>query len=273
MTTVEAMLLGFFQGVTEFLPISSSGHLVLTETYLNFQPSEFLFFDLILHIATLLAVCVFFYRRILEVASRSVAYMTVKESRAETRGDFHLVLAIGLSTLVTGGVGIPFKDVLEQMRDNLAVVGICFILTGVLLLSTRLRQTSRDPEVCLYPPNIWLFAVIVGLGQAVAIAPGISRSGTTVAIALLLGATKPKAIEYSFLMSIPAILGATVLNLRDAEILVGLSPIVAGFMTAMVSGVLFLWLLVWIVNKGKFHQFAYYTIPLGLFVLWLSFGG
>ncbi|MBD3266077.1 undecaprenyl-diphosphatase [bacterium] len=266
MDVYQAVLLGFFQGVTEFLPVSSSGHLVLGETFFQLQPSEFLFFDLILHLATLLAVCLYFKNRLIELISNVCLFFFKKE---QSRSDVILSLAILLSTVITGSIGIAFKDFLEQLRDQLPMVGVCFLLTGVLLLSTRFYRTSPKEETP-YPPNIWLFAVSLGLAQALAIAPGISRSGVTICTALLLGTARPRAVEYSFLMSIPAILGATILEMKDATLSMQLLPALGGFLSALVFGVLFLWILVWIVNKGKLHHFAYYTVPLGLWVLWYS---
>jgi undecaprenyl-diphosphatase len=117
---------------------------------------------------------------------------------------------------------------------------------------------------------LWVFAVLLGIAQSFAIAPGISRSGATVCTALLLGTNKSRAVEYSFLMSIPAILGATIKEMKDAPMLIDWTPAMAGFFTSLVSGVLFLWLLVWIVNRGKLHNFAFYTIPLGIIVILYS---
>lgn len=269
MTLFEAIILGFFQGVTEFLPVSSSGHLVLGEHFFEMKPSAFLFFDLILHLATLLAVCLFFRQRLFRIAANSLAFVQ-SQPNEEAKEDRSLVLAIILSTLITGSIGIAYKDMLEGFRDSLPAVGICFLITGGLLLATQIRSEVAKQNLTPYPPNLWIFALVLGLAQAVAIAPGVSRSGATVCAALLLGTAKPRAVEYSFLMSIPAILGATLLEFKDAEIIFDAIPAFAGFLTALVSGVLFLWMLVWIVNRGALHHFAYYTIPLGIGVLWYS---
>jgi undecaprenyl-diphosphatase len=194
----------------------------------------------------------------------------VKQDRSPVATEtVRLVLALLLSTVVTGVLGIVFKDTLEQMRDQLGLVGVSFILTGLLLFGTKFRA-KPGPDALPYPPNLWIFALVLGLAQAVAITPGISRSGTTVCVALLLGGGKEKSVEYSFLMSIPAILGATILEMKDAQIQIAAIPALAGFIAAMVSGLVFLWMLLWIVRKGKLYQFSFYTIPLGIWVIWFS---
>ena len=266
MTIIQATLLGFLQGLTEFLPVSSDGHLTLLETFFQFKASEMLFFDVLLHLATLVAVCIFYRERIIELILCCFSFVTFRKKPSFSDPDFRLILAILLCTVITGGFGVAFKDTFEAMRDHLPLVGGCFIFSGIVLFLTRFRS-KQEPTGETYPPNIWIFTIIIGLAQTLAIAPGISRSGSTVAAALLLGAPKVKSVEFSFLVSIPAILGAAVLELRHAKFDIGVAPAVTGFIVALISGFIFLNFLVWIVSKGKFHRFAYYLLPLGLFVL------
>lgn len=266
MTIIQATLLGFLQGLTEFLPVSSDGHLTLLETFFQFKASEMLFFDVLLHLATLIAVCIFYRERILELILRSLEFITCRRKPSLEDPDCRLILAILLCTVITGGFGVTFKDAFESMRDHLALVGGCFIFSGICLLATRFWSCSNSAGET-YPPNIWIFTVIIAIAQTLAIAPGISRSGSTVAAALLLGAPKAKSVEFSFLVSIPAILGAAVLELRHANFTIGVVPAMAGFVVALISGLLFLNFLVWIVSKGKFYRFSYYLLPLGLCVL------
>ncbi len=272
MTFLESCLLGFLQGLTEFLPISSSGHLVIVETLLNYTPSEFLGFDLLLHLATLLAVCLYFRRKLIEMFS---SLFPAQDNDCHRSGNRKLILAILISTFITCVIGLLFKDQFEAIRDISWGVGIAFIITGALLLATfSVKNIENDQKG--FPINLWYFALIMGLIQAVAIIPGISRSGSTVCVALLLGASKSKSVEYSFLMSIPIIFIASVYKLivsETAMITVDFTSAAAGFIVSLLSGVMFLKMLVWIIEKGRLYQFAFYTIPLGFLVIALYLTG
>lgn len=271
MNSIEAILLGALQGLTEFLPISSSGHLVVVETILKYKASDYLFFDLLLHVATLVAVCFFFRQRLFQLIVVCLDWMSRKHLSEKAKGDLKLVFALLLSTVITGAIGIKYEDELVSIRNRMDLVGIAFLITGALLISTRFaRQKTSEPERAV-PINLWLYATIMGLVQAAAITPGISRSGSTICVALLLGVSRAVAIEYSFLMSIPAILGACVLEWGDLKINIGFLPASLGFIVSLISGLIFLGLLVRLVNSGRFYQFAFYLIPFGLWVLWYSF--
>lgn len=265
MDLLIAVVLAVVQGLTEFLPISSSGHLVVVETLFNLQASEYLFFDVLLHLATLLAVCIFYRHRLLQLTLS----LNPSRSTPDVKQDRLWVAAILVSTVVTGSIGLAIKDFVEHMRDDIWIVGVCFLGTGILLLCTRLfrKDTAVSDD---FPINVWLFALIMGLVQGIAVLPGVSRSGATVCTALLLGASVKPALQYSFLMSIPAILAAAALELPDAQPLFPAYVLTIGFVTALLSGIVFLWLLVWIVKHGQLHYFAYYVIPLGIWVLWYS---
>ncbi|HQH72725.1 MAG TPA: undecaprenyl-diphosphate phosphatase [bacterium] len=270
MTVFEALLLGILQGFTEFLPISSSGHLVLAETYLNFQPSRFLFFDVLLHAASLTAVCVFYRKRLVELVQVFFTWFSSGPASPERDYDKQLIIAQAISTVITGLIGIFFKDALESVRDHIRGVALSFLLTGALLTATRWAPSVPLNGVPRFPIPAWLFAVILGVAQGIAILPGVSRSGSTISIALLLGMGRVAAVEYSFLMSIPAILGACLLEFREAEFNVPWESALTGFAGSLAASVIFLWVLVWIVRKGHFHEFAYYVIPLGLFLLFYT---
>ncbi|MFB3787657.1 MAG: undecaprenyl-diphosphate phosphatase [bacterium] len=270
MTVFEALLLGILQGFTEFLPISSDGHLTLAETYFHFQASRFLFFDVLLHAATLIAVCIFYRRRLLELIQVLLTWFSKEPRSPERDYDKNLIRAITVSTIVTGAIGIIFRDQFALVRDYLWGVGLSFILTGVMLTATRWAPPQKENPEFRIPGSIWVFAVILGVAQAVAILPGVSRSAMTISSALLLGMSRVTAVEYSFLICIPAILGACLLELPHAEITVGWEAALVGFISSLISGMIFLWFLVWIVRKGHFHQFAYYVIPLGLYLLFIA---
>ncbi|MBN2325513.1 MAG: undecaprenyl-diphosphate phosphatase [Candidatus Omnitrophica bacterium] len=269
MNLFDSCLLGFLQGLTEFLPISSSGHLVMMETWMNYTASNFLGFDLLLHLATLLAVCAFYRRRLLELGSSLLPAQA--ESASKERWEHQkLILALLLSTGVTVVIGLLFLEFFERVRDNLAAVGFSFLITSGLLLSTLRAHPAGHDNPASLPANLWRFALIMGVMQSLAILPGVSRSGATISVALLLGVSKTRAVEYSFLMSIPAIILASVYQFLFKEVQMGqvsFLPALAGFLISLFSGLLFLWLLLWIVKKGRLYQFAFYTLPLGLGML------
>ncbi len=270
MSIFDSCLLGLLQGLTEFLPVSSSGHLVVAETLMQFKASELLLFDLILHLATLLAVCLYYRQRLFALSRACLPPYSPGDTSPEIMAHRKLIAAIGLSTFITVIIGLGFKDQFEQVRDNLTAVGGAFLITGVLLLATRWASPRTSDDGDDYPMNLWLFAAIVGFTQGVAILPGVSRSGATVCTALLLGLSRTRAVEYSFLLSIPAILMASVYESLFSDSPLGtISPFPAsiGFLCSLISGILFLWLLVWIVRKGRLHLFAFYTIPLGILIL------
>jgi len=268
MNVLDAVFLGFLQGLTEFLPISSSGHLVVAEAVLKLKAADYLLFDVLLHVATLLAVVIFFRNRLLSLARSSFSWFQknpVSETACFERG---MIVAIVISTVLTGGIGLYIKHWMEGMREQIGLVGWAFLVTGILVFSTRFRKSETASETGFSSPGFWKFGVIMGIVQGIAVLPGVSRSGSTICAALLLGVSKPFAVEYSFLMSIPAILGATLLELKEAPHNVGLLPMACGFSAAFVSGLLFLWVLVWIIGKGHLYRFSYYLFPLGIWVLY-----
>jgi len=269
MSPFEALLLGVLQGLTEFLPVSSSGHLIVVEYLMGLTVEAFLFFDVLLHLATLLAVCIYFRTRICAITTNLFLCMRGRVTD-HARADLYLARALLISTIITAVIGIILKTsgVMIAMRANLLPVGICFVITGILLLSTLLRQPSSQAGANAWPMNLVLFSIIMGLAQSFAILPGISRSGATICVALLLGTSKERAVEYSFLMSIPAIIGAMLVEFKDASFNITLIPAVVGFIAALISGIIFLWMLVWLVRGGKLYQFAFYVIPLGIWVIW-----
>ena len=261
MTIVQAILLGAIQGVAEFLPISSSGHLAIAEYFLG-QTEVPIIFDILLHIATLGAVCIVFYRtiwRLLTVLGRFMIRKTIEDDKADLR----LIAALLISTAVTGVLGIIMKDIVQA--KNPVFIAVCFMITGIVLfISGRIKPKKTTPV-----PSI-LQAAIIGAAQGVGVLPGISRSGSTIAAALLTGLDRERAGEYSFLLSIPAIIAAFIFELKSADTMtgaVGVPALAAGMLTAFVVGLFALIFLLKLINKGKLGLFAYYLIPAGIFVL------
>ena len=269
----HAIILGVIQGVTEFLPVSSSGHLVLFENIFQFDPEtpEMLMFDLCVHVGTLAAIFFVFRKSMFNftknlLASKKYGY-NLLDIYKRSPSVHILVLAI-LVTGITGVIGVLLMKLFENARGSLAVVSIMWFITGTLLIITDLRKKSR---IGLRQFGM-LAAVIVALAQSVAIMPGISRSGATICAAILVGLHRKWAVEFSFLIAIPAILGAALVTLiKDySAIQASTMPIysvLAGIIAAAVTGVFALKLLIKTSRGTKLKYFAYYCYALAFIVL------
>jgi len=271
------LILGVVQGLTEFLPVSSSGHLVLAQQWLG---DGFLFlqeavaFDLVLHVGTLLPV-LYFYRADLVAIVQGIFSdgdtLRSEGPAAWLRSNRHrwLALCVVIATIPTGLMGVLLKDTFEGLfHDARAVCGALFF-TGFLLYSTRFfgRGDSARRDLTV------LTALLIGVAQGFAITPGISRSGSTIAIALLLGLDRDLAARFSFLLSIPAILGAVVLVAKDGVSLTGeaIPALGVGFVASMLVGYAALRMLVALVKRGGLHKFSYYLWPVAV-IGFLTFG-
>lgn len=258
-SAIQALVLGLVQGLTEFLPVSSSGHLVIFETLFGVEPDGGLVFEVALHVATLLAIVVFYRARIVQLIAGAL-----NGERDAWR--YHGKLA--LATLPAIAVALLARGAIERAFDTPQVVGVCLVITAAILWTSRWtlpRATAPEPT--------WLAALLIGCAQAMAILPGISRSGSTVAAALALGVAPAMAAEFSFLLGVVAIAGAAVLMLPDAGALDTsmYTPLAIGFAAALVSGVAAIWLFLRLLERRNFHAFAAYTAPLGLgFLLYLA---
>jgi undecaprenyl-diphosphatase len=258
MTSLEAILLGLTQGLSEFLPVSSSGHLVIAQALLGLR-SEGLLFEIAVHVATLVSVLVFYRRRVAEL----LVGMIAREASAWRYGAKLMVASLPalIAVLLIG-------DFLEAQFERPAVTGVCLLLTGVALWTTR----STAPVASREEPG-WLAAFGIGCAQAVAILPGVSRSGATVAVALALGVRPIAAAEFSFLMSVIAISGAAARQLFALGPVAGveLAALWWGGLVAMVSGLAAIWLFVRLLRGLLFYRFAYYTWAVGsAFLIWLA---
>ena len=259
MNLFEAVLLGVIQGITEFLPVSSSGHLVLAQALLEIRLPG-VAFEVTVHVATLCAVMWVYRRRISELL------------RGLLQRDHSAVRYVGLlilATLPAVAVGLAGKDYLEAAFEKPIVAASLLLVSGLLAWSLK----YSGPRAAADRPS-WLQTVAVGVAQAVAILPGVSRSGATVATGAWLGVDVLKMAEFSFLMSIPAIAGAAVLQAGSIEaqaLGLGAWPLVAGFAAACLSGVVAIRIFVWMLRSGTFHRFAYYCWAVGLGYLAAAF--
>ena len=247
---LHAAFLGLLQGLTEFLPVSSSGHLVLFQQFLDIAGDEVLF-DLVLHLGTLIPV-LFFYRS--EVRELIVDPIAGTGPWRERSGVKLLGLLI-LATIPTGIIGLALEDQFEALFSRPSALVLTFAITGCLLFATGFMKKGSTSLGGMKP---WQ-ALVLGIAQGAAITPGISRSGTTIAVALFLGIKREDAARFSFLISVPAILGAVILKAKDVDATT-LEPLslALGFFMALISGYLALVLLVRLIKRGGFSYFAYY---------------
>ena len=252
MTISESVILGTVQGLTEFLPVSSSGHLVILQTFFkNFSQSG-ISFDVFIHLATLLSVFVYFRKQILEIAR----FKNVK-----------WLFLIIVGTVPAGLVGVLFKDQVETLFSNINFVIITLIITGILLfLSDMPKKLSKDKYSITY-----IDAVIIGIFQAFAILPGISRSGSTISAGIFRGIKRDIATEFSFILSIPAILGAVVLSFKDFTNIshADFTSYTIGFISAFITGLLSLKMLTVIIKAKNLKYFSIYCwiVALSVFIL------
>ena len=276
MTFLEAILLGILQGLTEFLPVSSSGHLVLAQKFLGLK-EPLVFFDVMLHVGTLAAVLVVYRDAIGKLVIGGLSTFGNTElwrhpsTTLNTSPELKFIWLILLGSIPTGIIAVVFKTQLESFFDEIRLVSIMLILTGAILQLPRLRREKTDTaESRIRSLKTW-HAPLIGIAQGCAITPGISRSGTTISLALFLGIPAKTAAEYSFLLSIPAILGAVVLKVRDVgDTAIPLHIVGGGMLASFIVGYMALRFLLVVLNRGKFSLFSYYCIALGVVSLLIA---
>ena len=250
MDLLQAIILAVVQGLTEWLPISSSGHLVIAQKLMGLTLP--VAFDVFLHLGTLIAVVAFFWRDIARILK---AFFTFDRANP----DFKMAVYIIIGTIPTAIIGLAFEGFFESLFSSARDVGFAFIITGVLLLATKFRGGAKKLS--------WLTSFIIGVVQGISIAPGISRSGSTISIGLLSGVDKEQVFKYSFLLSIPAILGATILKYNEIAVSdMGLLTIMAAAIAAVVGYVAIVLVRRVLLSK-KFYLFAIYCFLAGLLVL------
>ncbi len=257
----EAVLLGFLQGITEFLPVSSSGHLVIARQFLAIRDIPILF-DVLLHVSTLLVVSLVFRAGIVRLICSFFRLVTLRSVDSEDRGT---IFAIIVATFVTAVLGLTVESFSPGEHPRL-VAGL-FLVTGAILFLPKVLSWGGGSRV----PGITT-GLIVGAAQGLGVFPGISRSGITITASQGAGLSRERAGEFAFIISIPAILGALVLTLRDLESLSGridLPGLAGGMLSSFVVGYISLKLLLRLVRRGNLHYFSFYLVPLGLISLFL----
>lgn len=260
----KAIVVGIVQGLGEFLPISSSGHIVLAQYLLGIRHAgggdhSDLSFEIILHVGTLVSVLIYFKRQLWQL-TRSLYTPEMKEERM-------MILWLGLATLPAVAAALLFKDTFDEVPNHPVLVSGLLLVTGLLLFVPRILK-GKDRKVGL------VSSLVMGVGQAFAILPGVSRSGSTIASGMVCGVKPEKAAEFSFLMSIPAIAGGFVFNLKNKQEVCGSyseafkscfnEAYMAGALAAAVVGLFAIYLVMGAVRRGKLEYFSYYCFTAGI---------
>jgi len=253
MGLLEAIILGIVQGLTEFLPVSSSGHLEIVKELLNVESQEQnLLMTVVLHAATALSTIVIFWKDIKEILSGLVQFKWNEE--------FKFSLKIILSMVPAACVGLLFEDEIEQLfGGQILLVGSMLLITGLLLfLADKAKKTDQKVN--------FSNALVIGISQAIAILPGISRSGATISTSVLLGVDREKAARFSFLMVVPLILGKMSKDILSGDLLVdssGILPLSLGFIAAFITGLVACKWMIKLVKNSQLKYFAYYCFTIG----------
>ena len=274
MTYLTAFLLGLVQGVAEFLPISSSGHLAIAQNLLHIEGAGSVpeFFDVLLHLGTLIAVFAAYWKDICEMVVeffRGIGDLAHRSTPSPVPPARRLILLIVVGTLPLFAV-LPIRKAVQGLSDNMVFVGAALIVTGFLLfLCDRVRKGRKTERSATL-----VDVLVVGVGQAIATMPGISRSGMTITTGCFMGFERKFAVRFSFLLSIPAVLGANILSLKDAIeagiVWAEVPMYLVGVITAAVVGYVCIRLLRMVAEKGRFGAFAYYCWAAGLLTLLLN---
>lgn len=281
MDLLKSIIMGIVQGIAEFLPISSDGHLALMKHILHIQTDTGILFDVLLHFGTLIAIVIVFWKDVLELIVEGLKIVGdfilnivtfFKNLGTKNRTQYknvistpyrRFVMLILVSTIPTGIIGVVFDTAVEIAGQTLLVPGLCLILTGLLLLiADRTKLGKKTEETVTYKD-----AGLIGIAQGLAVLPGLSRSGSTLTASLLLGFDKNFAVKYSFIMSIPAVLGAVIFKLKDfssydvtqAQML----NYLVGMLVAAFVGIFAIKTMLMVVRGKKFKYFAYYCFAIG----------
>jgi undecaprenyl-diphosphatase len=283
---LKQFILGMVQGLSEFLPISSSGHIKLFQHLFGYQGEDNLFVSIMLHLGTLVAVLIVYHKLIWDMVKE--AFLSVRDickgqfSFKEMNQTRRMLVMILLSTILLGFMIIPLgenslKDYIEMLNtcESLIPLGIAFWVTGfVLILTFRITAKQKSPRQNATVKD----ALIIGGAQCVATISGISRSGSTMATGLLCGLSREYMVKYSFIMSIPAILAAAASDASEVisgevTLSVDVLPLIVGVLSAMIFGVLSIKMIEWLIRKDRYNLFGYYCFALGVTVLVLGIVG
>jgi undecaprenyl-diphosphatase len=269
MSWLEALILGIVQGLTEFLPVSSSGHLTILSNLFGLEGESNLTMIVVLHVATVLSTLLILWKEVVWIFKDLFTKQSWK-SYSRLNAGTKYAINILISMIPVGIVGFFFKDAVEAIfGSGMLIVGIMLLVTASLLAFSYFAKPRQRENI-----SGW-HAFLIGIGQAVAVLPGLSRSGTTIATGLLLGNKKEKIAQFSFLMVIPPVLGEALLDVKDvvevgfSEAMGGISPValIVGFLAAFLTGAMACKWMINVVKKGKLIWFAVYCLIVGLFAI------
>jgi undecaprenyl-diphosphatase len=261
MTEIQAFLLGLVQGLTEFIPVSSSGHLELGNHLFHNTGGENLIFTVTVHAATVLSTLVVLRK---EIFSLLLNGLTFRQNE-----DTIYISKLLLSAIPVAILGLFFREEVESLfTGNLAIVGTCLLITAILLIFAHFYKGKQNQEIS------WAHSLIIGLAQAVAVLPGLSRSGATISTGILLGNDRKEVARFSFLMVMLPVIGAVVLDFltlkHKSEISIGILPLFIGFITAFLSGWFACKWMISVVSRGKLIYFAIYCLIVGLIAIFAA---
>lgn len=267
MSIIKALIMGLVQGLTEFLPVSSSGHLVIFSNILHLDLDDSTAFSVLLHLATFISVCIVYYKDIAELIKEFFLMIgdIFKKKSDWSRPYRRMLIMLIIATIPAVAIGLIFELFgLDDMLSNLICVGCMLLVTAVLMyLVDKFNKNKYDASNASYKS-----ALVVGIAQAFALLPGLSRSGSTITTARASGYKKEFAIKFSFLMSLPAIAGAGLLEgvkvISSGGFDVSPLPLLAGFIAAALSGILAIKFLINLLNKNKFYVFSIYCGIVGI---------
>lgn len=271
MSVLEAIIQGIVQGITEFLPVSSSGHIALVQHFTNIESNSSGLIMALLHLGTLVAVFVAFWDKIkdliLEFFKMIGELFTGKLSFKKMNPDRKMIVMLIVATLPLV-ILYPFKDLYDKLleKGGMILLGCCFLYTTVILFIADRRDNGRKTIKQMDTKN----ALTIGLFQAIALLPGVSRSGSTIGSSLFLGFSKTFAVQFSFILGIPAILGGCLVEIKDAfsgTVTIEPVPMIVGFVVSAVVGYLSIKMIDWLMKSDKFGIFAYYTLVVGVLTL------
>lgn len=285
MNIIQSVFLGIVQGITEFLPVSSSGHLAILQNLFHINTESTMLFDILLHIGTLAAVFTVYHKDIRKMITaffqiignlffnlrifflNRIHKTSLKYRRVVHNNYQKFVVLIFISTIPTALIGFAGRELVSAASSTLLIPGICLLMTGVLLLIADNSPEGRKVPKDISAKN----AILIGIAQGFSTLPGLSRSGTTITACLLCGMDRRFAVKYSFLLSVPAVLGAAVLELRDAAAeplsASALGVSLAGMVTAAVVGYISIKTLLILVRGKKFKYFSYYCFAAGVLAI------
>lgn len=274
MTLLKAIILAIVQGITEFLPISSSGHLAILQILFNVKEGN-VFFSQVLHFGTLLSILLVYHKQVINMIVEFFKMLgsLIKREKIELNHYQKLALYIILATIPTVIIALFIEKYLDQLYMSSLIIGLCFIITAFMIyfidINIHGKNTMRITDDGV--PKV----LAIGAVQGVAALPGISRSGSTIFISHILGINKKDAVDFSFLLAIPAMLGGFILGLKDifkegSQVSFDINAIV-GLIVSFITGVLAIRLIKVLIKKKKFHVFSYYLVVLGIICIVLNF--